>query len=167
VRKLTQVVLCMAALMATPAFAEMKIAVMNYQMALLESDSAKRYAVDAEKKFGPQLTKLKSLEGGAKSIQDKLVKGGEKLQQGERERLELEFKQKARDFQFQSKELNEAKAIADREMLKQLKPKLDKAVEEVIKQGNYDLVLERGAVVDVKPQYDITRQVIERMNQQR
>jgi outer membrane protein len=167
VRKLTQVILCMAALMATPAFAEMKIAVMNYQMALLESDSAKRYAVDAEKKFGPQLTKLKSLESGAKTIQDKLVKGAEKMQQGERERLELEFKQKARDFQFQSKELNEAKAIADREMLKQLKPKLDKAVEEVIKAGNYDLVLERGAVVDVKPQYDITRQVIERMNQQR
>jgi outer membrane protein len=167
VRKLTQVVLCMAALMATPAFAEMKIAVMNYQMALLESDSAKRYAVDAEKKFGPQLSKLKSLESGAKTIQDKLVKGGEKMQQGERERLELEFKQKARDFQFQSKELNEAKAVADREMLKQLKPKLDKAVEEVIKKGNYDLVLERGAVVDVKPQYDITRQVIERMNQQR
>jgi outer membrane protein len=167
VRKLTQVVMCMAALMATPAFAEMKIAVMNYQMALLESDSAKRYAVDAEKKFGPQLTKLKSLESGAKTIQDKLVKGGDKMQQGERERLELEFKQKARDFQFQSKELNEAKAVADREMLKQLKPKLDKAVEEVIKQGNYDLVLERGAVVDVKPQYDITRKVIERMNQQR
>ncbi|HJR28819.1 MAG TPA: hypothetical protein VJ889_08890, partial [Pseudomonas sp.] len=26
-------------------------------------------------------------------------------------------------------------------------------------------VFERGAVIDVKPQYDITRQVIERMNQ--
>ncbi len=52
-------------------------------------------------------------------------------------------------------------------MLKQLKPKLDKAVEEVIKKGDFDLVLERGAVVDVKPQYDITRQVIERMNQLR
>ncbi len=92
------------------------------------------------------------------------MKDAEKMQQAERERLELEFKQKARDFQFQSKELNEAKAIADRDMLKQLKPKLDKAVEEVIKQGNYDLVLERGAVVEVKPQYEITRQVIERMN---
>ena len=75
-RKLTQVVLCMAALIATPAFAEMKIAVMNYQMALLESDAAKKYAVDAEKKFGPQLTKLKALESGAKGIQDRLVKGG-------------------------------------------------------------------------------------------
>ena len=64
-------------------------------------------------------------------------------------------------------ELNEAKAIADREMLAKLKPNLDKAVEEVIKNGNFDLVLERGAVIDVKPQYDITRQVIERMNQMR
>lgn len=166
-RKLTQLVLLAAAFMATPAFAEMKIAVLNYQMALLESDAAKRYAVDAEKKFGPQLTKLKSLESDAKSIQDKLVKGGDKMAQAERERLELEFKQKARDFQFQSKELNEAKAVADRDMLKKLKPNLDKAVEEVIKKGGFDLVLERGAVVDVKPQYDITRQVIERMNQLR
>ena len=103
-RKLTQVVLCMAALMATPAFAEMKIAVMNYQMALLESDAAKKYAVDAEKKFGPQLTKLKSLESGAKGIQDRLVKGGSKMAQGERERLEPEFKQKARNLPIHSQE---------------------------------------------------------------
>lgn len=68
---------------------------------------------------------------------------------------------------FSPAELNEAKAVADRDMLKQLKPKLDQAVEEVIKKGNYDLVFERGAVVDVKPQFDITRQVIERMNQLR
>ncbi|HAW62865.1 MAG TPA: hypothetical protein DCX26_11200, partial [Pseudomonas sp.] len=73
-RKLTQLFLVVAALVATPAFAEMKIAVMNYQMALLESDAAKRYAVDAEKKFGPQLSKLKSLESDAKRIQDRLVK---------------------------------------------------------------------------------------------
>ncbi|SDH48227.1 periplasmic chaperone for outer membrane proteins Skp [Pseudomonas flavescens] len=166
-RKLTQLVLLSATLLATPAFAEMKVAVLNYQMALLESDAAKRYAVDAEKKFGPQLNKLKTLESDAKRIQDRVVKDGEKMQTAERERLELDFKQKARDFQFQSKELNEAKAAADRDMLKKLKPNLDKAVEEVIKAGNFDLVLERGAVIDVKPQYDITRKVIERMNQLR
>jgi outer membrane protein len=167
VRKLTQLVVLSVAMFATPVFAEMKIAVLNYQMALLESDAAKRYAVDAEKKFGPQLNRLKTLESDAKRIQDRLVKDGEKMQTAERERLELEFKQKARDFQFQSKELNESKAVADREMLKKLKPNLDKAVEDVIKRGNYDLVFERGAVVDVKPQFDITRQVIESMNKLR
>lgn len=89
------------------------------------------------------------------------------MSQGDREKAELDFKQKAHDFQFQSKELNESKAAADRDMLKKLKPKLDQAVEETIKKGGYDMVIERGAVVDVKPQYDITRQVIERMNQLR
>ncbi len=166
-RKLTQAVLFATTLVSLPAFAEMKVAVLNYQMALLESDAAKKYAVDSEKKFGPQLNRLKTLESDAKRIQDRLIKDGEKMQTSERERLELEFKQKARDFQFQSKELNEAKALADRDMLQQLKPKLDKAVEEVIKRGNFDLVLDSAAVVEVKPQFEVTKQVIERMNQLR
>ncbi len=120
-RKFTQFVLITAAIMAAPsAFAEMKIAVLNYQMALLESDAAKQYAVDAEKKFGPQLNKLKNLERDAKALQDKLVSNGSKMSQGDREKAELDFKQKARDFQFQSKELNESKAAADRDMLKKL-----------------------------------------------
>ena len=122
-RKLTQLVLLATVLVAGPAFADMKIAVLNYQMALLESDAAKKYAVDAEKKFGPQLTKLKTLESSAKGIQDRLVSGGDKMAQGERERLELEFKQKDRDYQLKSKETNEAKDIGDREKHKQLKKK--------------------------------------------
>ncbi len=166
-RKLTQFVLITAALMASPAFADMKIAVLNYQMALLESDAAKQYAVDAEKKFGPQLSKLRALESDAKALQDKLVNGGSKLSKAARDKAADDFKQKARDFQFQSKELNEAKASADREMLKKLKPKLDQAVEETIKKGGYDLVTERGAVVDVNPQYDTSRHASERRNQLR
>ena len=117
--------------------------------------------------FYGQSIKLKTLESDAKRIQDRLMKDGERMQQAELERLELEFKQKARDFQSQSNDLNEAKASADRDMLDKLKPKLDKAVEEVLKSGNYDIVLERGSVVDVKPQLDITLRVIERMNQSR
>ena len=50
-RNLTRFALFASLLVAVPAFAEMKIAVLNYQMALLESDAAKKYAVDAEKKF--------------------------------------------------------------------------------------------------------------------
>ena len=97
-------------------------------------------------------------------MQDNLIKNGVKVKQAERERLELEFNQKVRDFQVQSKELNDSKLKADQDMLKIIKPKLDKAVEEALKAGGYDLVLESGAVVDVKPQYDITKEVIDRLN---
>lgn len=40
-RKLTQLVLLATVLVASPAFADMKIAVLNYQMALLESEDRK------------------------------------------------------------------------------------------------------------------------------
>ncbi|MFO7704431.1 MAG: OmpH family outer membrane protein [Halopseudomonas sp.] len=147
-----------------PAAAQMKIAVLDYQMALLESDAAKKYSVDAEKKFGTQLQRLRNLEAEAKRLQERMQREGEKLGQTEVEKLELEFRQKAREFQAQSKELNEAKAGSDREMLETLKPRLDQAVEAAIQAGGFDLVLDRSAVVDVKAEYDITRQVIERLN---
>ena len=166
-RKLIQIAVFSTLAVAGTAWADVKIAVLDYQMALLDSDAAKKYAVDSEKKFAPQLNKLKALETDAKRLQDRLMKDGEKMKQAEYERLELELKQKARDFQVQSQDLNEAKAMADNEVLQTLKPKLDKAVEEVLKAGNYDLVIDRNAVVDVKPQLDITLRVIERMNQMR
>lgn len=159
-----KLVLVMLLVISAPVYADMKIAVLNYQMALLESNVAKKYAVDSEKRFGPRIQKLKVLEEEAKRLQDNLIKNGVKVKQAERERLELEFNQKVRDFQVQSKELNDSKLKADQDMLKIIKPKLDKAVEEALKAGGYDLVLESGAVVDVKPQYDITKEVIDRLN---
>ncbi|SFQ59292.1 outer membrane protein [Halopseudomonas formosensis] len=163
--------LCIAAMsvmaLASLPVAAQSIAVLDYQMALLESDAAKRYSVDAEKKFGSQLQRLQNLEAEAKRLQERMQRDGDKLGQTELERLELEFRQKAREFETQSRQLNQEKAQADREMLEQLKPKLDQAVETVIQAGNYDLVIDRSAVVDVKPNLDITRQVIERLNSMR
>ncbi|MGI3131473.1 OmpH family outer membrane protein [Halopseudomonas pachastrellae] len=147
--------------------AEMKIAVLDYQMALLESDAAKKYSVDAESQFGSQLQRVKNLEAEAKRLQERLQRDGQQLAQSEAEKLDLEFRQKAREYQLASRELNEAKAQSDRQMLETLKPKLDAAVEAVLNAGNYDLVLDRGGVVEVKPQFDITRQVIERLNSNR
>ena len=159
-------VMSIMAFASVPAAAQ-SIAVLDYQMALLESEAAKRYSVDAEKKFGSQLQRLLNLEAEAKRLQERMQRDGDKLAQSELEKIELEFRQKAREFQTQSRELNEAKAQSDRQMLEQLKPKLDSAVEAIIKAGNYDLVIDRAAVVEVKPNLDITRQVIERLNSMR
>lgn len=159
--------LSVLALASFPAAAQMKIAVLDYQMALLESDAAKRYATETEQKFASQLQRLRNLESEAKRLQERVERDGSKLAQTELEKLELEFRQKAREFQVQSRELNEAKANADRQMLETLKPKLDQSVEAVLSAGDYDLVIDRAAVVEVKPQFDITRQVIERLNSMR
>ena len=162
-RKIFIALVSVMALTSLPVAAQ-SIAVLDYQMALLESEAAKKYSVDAEKKFGSQLQRLQNLEAEAKRLQERMQRDGEKLAQSELEKLELEFRQKAREFQTQSQQLNEAKAQSDRQMLEQLKPKLDSAVEAVLQAGNYDLVIDRSAIIDAKPNLDITRQVIERLN---
>src|SRR5690554_3281650 len=98
------------ALASLPVAAQ-SIAVLDYQMALLESDAAKRYSVDAEKKFGSQLQRLQNLEAEAKRLQERMQRDGDKLGQTELEKIELEFRQKAREFQVQSKELDRKSVV--------------------------------------------------------
>lgn len=167
-RKLISVAaMSLMVLASFPAAAEMKIAVLDYQMALVESDAAKRYSGEAEKKYGNQVQRLRNLESEAKRLQERMQKDGEKLGQTEKEKLDLEFRQKAREFQSLSRELNEQRAQDERQVVETLRPKLEEAVKAVITAGDYDLVIDRSAVVDVKPDLDITRQVIERLNSAR
>lgn len=167
-RKLISVAaMSLMVLASFPAAAEIKIAVLDYQMALVESDAAKRYSGEAEKKYGNQVQRLRNLESEAKRLQERMQKDGEKLGQTEKEKLDLEFRQKAREFQTLSRELNEQRAQDERQVVETLRPKLEEAVKAVIASGNYDLVIDRSAVVDVKPDLDITRQVIERLNSAR
>jgi len=152
-------------LITTNVMAELKIAVLNIQQALNDTEAAKRYAVDIEKKLAPKIKEIQKIEEEAKKLQEKFNKEAAKLAQDKRELMDLEFKQKVRDIQTKSAELNAQKQQSDNEVLQKLKPNLDKAITEVIKAGNYDLVLDKAAVIFVgNEQVDITKQVTERMN---
>ncbi|RDH45021.1 OmpH family outer membrane protein [Zooshikella ganghwensis] len=157
----------LALLVAPLASAEMKIAVINYQKAMLESDQAKRYAKQAEAKFGGKVKTLRALEAEAKSLNQKLQKDGSAMSDSERTKLQLQLKRKAEDFQVQSKELQIEKNKADRDQIKSLKPKLDSAIAQVAKAGGYEIVLEKSAAYYVDAKHDITNKVILKLNQMR
>jgi len=162
---LIKTILVTVMLVTTNAMAELKIAVLNIQQALNETEAAKRYAVDIEKKFAPKIKEIQKIEEEAKKLQEKFNKEADKLAQDKRELMDLEFKQKVRDIQTKSQELNTQKQQSDNEVLQKLKPNLDKAISEVIKQGKYDVVLDKNTVIFVgDDQIDITKQVTEYMN---
>ncbi|WP_263078876.1 OmpH family outer membrane protein [Endozoicomonas sp. Mp262] len=145
--------------------AGMRIAVIDSEMAVLESDSAKKYAKDSEALFAPRIKKLKTLQEDIKKIEQQLQKDGPAMTEAQRESKQLEIKRKYEDFQLQDRQLRMDKAKSDQAELGKLRPKLDQAVEKVSQELNYDMVLERGAVRYVKAEFDITRKVIERLNQ--
>jgi len=162
---LSKTILLALVLLSSNVFAELKIAIINVQQALVESEAAQRYNVDIEKKLAPKIKELQKIEGEAKKLQDDFNKNGEKMAQNEREKIDLEFKQKVRDIQALSQEINVQKQKSDNEALQKLKPNLDKAVDIVIKQGNYDLVIDANAIIHLgNDALNITKQVTEQMN---
>ncbi|WOG25465.1 OmpH family outer membrane protein [Endozoicomonas sp. 8E] len=153
-----------ALLLLSPLAQAQKIAVVDSEMAVLESDAAKKYAKEAEKMFAPKIKQLKALQEEIRVMEQKLQKDGPTLTEGQRENRQVQIKRKFEDLQLQDRQLRSEKARSDQTELGKLRPKLDKAIEEVSKEQDYDLVLERGAARFVKPGFDITRKVIERMN---
>lgn len=153
--------------MTFPAAAQMKIAVLNYERAVMESDAAQRHSAEMEQRLGSQVQRLQNLEREMRRLQERGQSESDRLEQDELEKLELEFRQRAREREQQAQQLQEAKQAADRQMLEQLQPRLNAAVEAIIEANDYDLILDASAVVHVKPERDITNQVIERLNSSR
>ncbi len=157
--------LAFVALMLLAPFAQaQKVAVIDSEMAVLQSDAAKKYAQEAENLFAPRIKKLQALQADLKAMDQKLQKDGPTLTESQRESRQLEMKRKAEDLRLQDRQLREDKGRSDQAELGKLRPKLEKAIEAVSNDLSYDLVLERGAARFVKPEFDITRKVIERIN---
>ncbi|MDE1460391.1 OmpH family outer membrane protein [Spartinivicinus poritis] len=150
--------------LAPVTMAEVKVAVVDYQKALNQSDAAKKYLKQLESKFSGKVNNLKRLEADAKRINTKLKKDAAAMSNTERGKLQLELKRKAEDYQIQTKEFQAEKNKADREQFKKLKPKLDKAITEVAKANGYDLVLNRATAFYINPKHDITLKVIQKLN---
>ena len=155
----------LALVMLVPAVeAAQKIAVIDSEMAVLESDASKRYAKESEKKFAPRIKLIQSLQEELQKMQADLDRDEPTLPKSQVEGRKLEIRRKYEDLQMQDRQLRMDKNQADQQELGKLRPKLEKAVEAVSKEQNYDMVIERGAVRYVKPEFDVTRQVIERLN---
>ena len=149
---------------AQTAAAAMKIAVIDSEMAVLESDAAKKYAKVAESKFAPQIKQIKTLGDELKKMEQKLQKDGPTLSEAQKESRQLDIKRKYEDLQLKDRQLRMEKARSDQEELGKIRPKLEQAIEQISKEQSFDLVLQRGAAAYVKPEFDITRKVIERLN---
>ncbi len=156
----------LALLMIAPlAQAEMRIGVIDSEKAVLTSDAAKRYEKESETAFAPRVKILDKIQGELKELQNRLNKDGPTLSEAQLEARKIEMQRKYEDFKRQEGQLRSEKARADQAELGKLKPKLDAAIEKVSTEMKFDLVLERRVAHFVKPEFDITRKVIEQLNQ--
>ena len=157
--------LALAMLTPLAASAAQKIAVVNYEMAVFESDAMKQYNKKMDAEYAPKIKKLKALQESIQTLEQKLQKDGPTMTNSQRENTQLEIKRKYEDLQLQDRQLRTEKARSDQAELEKLKPRLEKAIDQVQADMKYDFIFDRrGAVRVGNAEYDITRKVIERLN---
>ncbi|MGI9274262.1 MAG: OmpH family outer membrane protein [Endozoicomonas sp.] len=155
----------LALIMLAPfAHAATKIAVVDSDMVLRESDAGKRYIQEEEKKYAPRIKLLQGLQEELQTLEESLKKDAPMLSQGEIENRQLAMKRKYEDLQLQDRQMRMERSRSVQAEMSKLQPKVQKAIDEVSAELGYDMTLERGVVRYVKSTSDITRPVIERMN---
>jgi outer membrane protein len=149
----------LAAFVAAPAFAEVKIAVVDYGRLVEESPQAK-VALDAIRtEFTPKQRDVQQQEASLKAKQDKLEKDGATMTPDQRARAEKDLRDGARDLQRRRGEIQDDFNARRNEEMSRLQKTLIEEVRVYAKAQNFDLVIADGVIYSV-PALDITPAIL-------
>jgi outer membrane protein len=148
-----------AAFIAAPAFAEVKIAVVDYGRLVEESPQAK-LALDAIRtEFTPKQREMQQQEIALKAKEDKLAKDGATMTPEQRSRTEKDLRDGARDLQRKKAEVQDDFNARRNEEMSRLQKTLIEEVRTYAKAQNFDIVIADGVIYSV-PALDITPAIL-------
>ncbi|ASP39261.1 hypothetical protein CHH28_11495 [Bacterioplanes sanyensis] len=151
-------------LMVNTAVAAQKVAVVDMERAVFLSEAAKASIKVFEQDNQTEIDKLKSLESALREMNEKREKNADFMSDEERRKLAKDFEEKRSEFQFFAQNLQKSEQRWKREFFQTQLPNVEKLLKAIIKEGEYDVVLQAGAVVYASPQADLTKPLLERLN---
>lgn len=149
---------------AAAASGPLKIAVLDAQRAVVETETAKAALTALQNQYKNDIEEGKKIEREMAAIQEKLQKEGDTMAAAQRTSLTRELREKEERRQALGRILQSAQQEKLQELFQQLGPKLQKAVQEVTSAGGFDLVLDARSVIMASAAIDITRKVTEKLN---
>jgi outer membrane protein len=148
------------ALATLPAWAETKLAVVDFQRLAQESPQGKAVMDAMRAEFAQRERTLQAQMQGLKAKQDKLQKDAATMTEDQRARAEKELRDGERDFERARGELQDDVTARRNEEMSRLQRTLVEEVRTYAKAQNYDVVVSNEAVLYETPSYDITAQVL-------
>lgn len=152
-------------LFAVPAMAETRIGVVDLRQALFSSNDAKAFSEQLQQDFAGTEEEVRKAQQEARSLQERLQKDGAMMNESERERLKAEFQQKAQEFAEKKQQLDQTLNSRKQTFLEEARPEVDAAVKELMQEHDLDIILPSETVVYVKPELNLTEELLEKLNQ--
>lgn len=148
---------------ATPALAqEARIAAVNSERILRDSQPAKAAQVKLEQEFSKRDRELQDMAQKIKGMADKLDKDTAVLADADRQRRQRELADLDREFQRKQREFREDLNQRRNEELAQVLERANRVIRSIAEQRKYDLIVQEA--VYVNPRIDITDDVMKALN---
>ena len=152
-----------AVAMALPATAqEARIAAVNSERILRDSQPAKAAQAKLETEFAKRDRELQDMASKLKTMSDKLDKESAVLADSDRTRRQRELSDLDRDFQRKQREFREDLNQRRNEELAQVLERANRVIRSIAEQRKYDLIVQEA--VYVNPRIDITDDVLKALN---
>ncbi len=149
-------------LVAMPAWAELKIGVVDYGRLVEDSPQAKSALESIRTEFTPRQRDLQNQQATLKSKEDKLQKDGATMTQDQRTNAEKDLRDSYRELQRKQSEVQDDFNARRNEEMSRLQKILIEQVRIYAKAQSFDLVIADG-VIYTTPTIDITPAILSQL----
>lgn len=145
--------------------AEVDIAVVDVQAAVVNSEEAKRLLLQIDTEFKSEEDKLRVIQSEIAALLERMQKNAEVMNDSEKRRVQQQIESKRNDLAYNGQKLQAAVEERRAELFAGIDAKVQKALGNLIKTENYDVIVQRQAALFVGDLYDATRKLTEQLNQ--
>ncbi|MDG2070891.1 MAG: OmpH family outer membrane protein [Pseudomonadales bacterium] len=152
-------------LLSQSALAEVKLAFVDVQRAILSTEEAKRIQAQVAEEFKDEQAELRQISTDAAALMQRAQKDEEVMSADEKARISQELTDKDEEFKFRGERLQRQVNARQGELFGGMDVKLQKAIEALVLSEDYDVILPRNSALYIGDLYDITRKVTEKLNE--
>jgi outer membrane protein len=147
-------VLALASIGTATASAQIKIAVINTQKALLETEEIKKAQLDLEAKFKPRQDQMVKIQKELQDIQTQLQSN--KLNELGTQEMQTEGQRKQRELQRLQQDLQEDVERERTEIIQRAGTRMQEVVKKLADEKGLDIVVDSANTVFFKASFEIT-----------
>ena len=158
-RRLVLAALCSLSLVGAPALAA-EIALLDQEYVLFNSQVAQQASAALKQEFADEEQQVQTLEQSIRQLQSQARTDAEVMTDEERSRLQSDLQNRLREREQLVRQLQQVQNERRSAFIRQYQPVLAQSVENVVG-DQYDLILDKGAVIYHRNSLDITEAVLD------
>ena len=151
-------VLSFTLLAASAAFAQVKVAIINSQAAVVETAEIKKAQADLEAKFKPRQEQMAKLSKELETIQTQLQTLGDKLTPQAQSDLTTQGQRKQRDLQRLTEDMQADIERERTDILTKSGDRMQQIVAKLAEEKGLDMVIDASNTIYFKPALDLTKE---------